>query len=430
MSTAPSPSQPARTRANGRRIDRWFRELGLPTFVPLRRWFIDLPRRVAPLVTAVTILAALGDDQFDRAIDEAVRAVPEVDDGQWIVVTIVLVVLAILALLAWAGYRLVRAAMRRLSPAIGNAVGVVLILVCLALLIVGGYLAKPDATVGPAFSAIATVLLCMLVTGMGGGALLSWGARLAVRNASAVGHMASIALPVILMLVVFAFFSAEVWQMASALHWGSIALIGLVVGALALIVVLRVCASEIDDTGRVLSADERRHLLEETPVEGRAGAEQAPSRPLRLVQRINLLLVMAVAQLMQALLFAALLWSLLMIIGGIAVPVGVVELWVGPGTAAHPLRVDRLVIGGATLPITVNLVKAAAVLAIISTLPFVFSAVSEARYRERFFDPIMADIRRAIVVRDTLLAAPTVAGAGPVAAENGGEAEEIPRRTP
>lgn len=430
MSTASSPSQPARTRANGRRIDRWFRELGLPTFVPLRRWFIDLPRRVAPLVTAVTILAALGDDQFDRAIDEAVRAVPEVDDGQWIVITIVLVVLAILALLAWAGYRLVRAAMRRLSPAIGNAVGVVLILVCLALLIVGGYLVKPDATVGPAFSAIATVLLCMLVTGMGGGALLSWGARLAVRNASAVGHMASIALPVILMLVVFAFFSAEVWQMASALHWGSIALIGLVVGALALIVVLRVCASEIDDMGRVLSADERRHLLAGTPVEGRAGAEQAPSRPLRLIQRINLLLVMAVAQLMQALLFAALLWSLLMVIGGIAVPVGVFELWVGPGTAAHPLRVDRLVIGGATLPITVNLVKAAAVLSIISTLPFVFSAVSEARYRERFFDPIMADIRRAIVVRDTLLAAPTIAGAGPAAAQNDGGADEIPRRTP
>ncbi|WP_416443307.1 hypothetical protein AB3K78_11355 [Leucobacter sp. HNU] len=417
MSTA-SSSPRTGARAAGRRVDRWFRELGLPTFVPLRRWFIDLPRRVAPLVTAVTILAALSDDQFDRAIDEAVRLVPEVDDGQWIVVTIVLVVLAILAALAWTGYRLVRAAMRRLSPAVGNAVGVALILVCLGLMIVGGYLAKPGATVGPMFSAVATVLVCMLITGMGGGALLSWGARLAVRNAAAVGHMASIALPVILMLVVFAFFSAEVWQMASALHWGSIALVGVVVGALALVVVLRVCASEIDDMGRVLGADERGRLLQGTPAGGRPGAELAPSRPLRLIQRINLLLVMAVAQLMQALLFAALLWSLLMIIGGIAVPVGVVELWVGPGTPAHPLHVERLVVGGATLPITVNLVKSAAVLSIISTLPFVFSAVSEARYRERFFDPIMADIRRAIVVRDALLAKPGAQGSA-VASEAG-----------
>jgi len=39
---------------------------------------------------------------------------------------------------------------------------------------------------------------------------------------------------------------------------------------------------------------------------------------------------------------------------------------------------------------------------VIAALPFVFSAVSEARYRERFFDPIMADMHRAILVRDEL----------------------------
>lgn len=65
---------------------------------------------------------------------------------------------------------------------------------------------------------------------------------------------------------------------------------------------------------------------------------------------------------------------------------------------------ERLAIGGATLPITMNLVKTAALMSIISSLPFVLSAVSEQRYRERFFDPIMADMRRAIVVRDVLMA--------------------------
>ena len=37
-------------RSAKRDADRWFREQGLPTFVPLRRWFTDLPRRVAPLL--------------------------------------------------------------------------------------------------------------------------------------------------------------------------------------------------------------------------------------------------------------------------------------------------------------------------------------------------------------------------------------------
>ncbi|KJL33871.1 hypothetical protein [Microbacterium azadirachtae] len=391
---------PVGARARQRAADRWFREQGLPTFVPLRRWFTDLPRRVAPLLTAVTLTAALLEGVMVTAIDAAADLLP---DDEWALLGIALLLLAGIAVIAWAGFRLVRAALRRLSAPAGAAVAGVVIAACLIALVVVGYLMRPGAKVAPVIEGLALVAACMLVTGAGGGALLSWGSRLAVRNVSAIGHMASIALPVILMLVVFAFFSAEVWQMSSALPWGSIALIGAVVAALALIVVLRVCASEIDEIRQTLTPEERTALLARTPI-AHDGSGSASSAPLRFVQRFNVMLVMAVAQLMQAVLFAAMLWALLVLIGGIAIPVGIVELWVGPGTPAHPLHVDRLMIGGATLPITMNLVKTAAVMSIISSLPFVLSAVSEQRYRERFFDPIMVDMRRAIVVRDVLMA--------------------------
>lgn len=391
---------PVGARARQRAADRWFREQGLPTFVPLRRWFTDLPRRVAPLLTAVTLTAALLEGVMVTAIDAAADLLP---DDEWALLGIALLLLAGIAVIAWAGFRLVRAALRRLSAPAGAAVAGVVIAACLIALVVVGYLMRPGAKVAPVIEGLALVAACMLVTGAGGGALLSWGSRLAVRNVSAIGHMASIALPVILMLVVFAFFSAEVWQMSSALPWGSIALIGAVVAALALIVVLRVCASEIDEIRQTLTPEERTALLARTPI-AHDGSGSASSAPLRFVQRFNVMLVMAVAQLMQAVLFAAMLWALLVLIGGIAIPVGIVELWVGPGTPAHPLHVDRLMIGGATLPITMNLVKTAAVMSIISSLPFVLSAVSEQRYRERFFDPIMVDMRRAIVVRDALMA--------------------------
>ncbi len=88
----------------------------------------------------------------------------------------------------------------------------------------------------------------------------------------------------------------------------------------------------------------------------------------------------------------------------VPIPVGVAEIWLGPGSESQPLVIEPLVIAGVELPITVNLLKAAMLLSLIATLPFVFSAVSEARYRERFFDPIMADMRRAILVRDALSA--------------------------
>ncbi|MGN7978677.1 hypothetical protein ACTJJ4_13960 [Microbacterium sp. 22195] len=393
-------STPPRTRADQRGADLWFRLMGLPTFVPLRRWFTDLPRRVAPLIASVTVARFLLQDLVDDAIEVAVEFF---GTDEWAIFASVLVLIGIALAIAWTAYALLRGLLRRLRPPVGTTVATAAIVLCLAGLIVGGYLMTPDATVGPVLSALALVLGCVLFTGMGGGALLTWASRLAVRNVSAIGYMASIALPVILMLVVFAFFSGEVWQMASALGWRSIWTVALVVGALAVVVVLSVCAKELDDDMHVQGHEHRLALVVGTPAEGWM-RESTPHRPLHRAQRINLLLVMAVAQVLQAVFFAALLWMLLVVIGAIAIPYGVVELWVGAGSASMPLEVVRIEVASATLPITVNLLKAAALLSVIATLPFVFSAVSEARYRERFFDPIMADMRRAIAVRDALRA--------------------------
>ncbi len=387
-------------RSARRDADRWFREQGLPTFVPLRRWFTDLPRRVAPLIVWVAIVVY----PLGGSIDLAVDAAEETTGGEaTLLVAIVFFVLAVAIAVTWGGYFLVRALLRRLSVGIGTLVALLLIIACIAGIISDGYDTNPRATVGPVFTALAIVALCVLVTGMGGGALISWASRLAVRNASAIGHMASIALPVILMLVVFAFFSAEVWQMASALHWGSIALVGLVVAILAGIVVLRVSASEIDDDAQAPTEVQRRAMLRRHPRRA-PHSGSAAHQPLRAPQRLNILLAMTFAQLVQALFFALLLAALLIVIGGIAIPVGVAEIWLGPGSESQPLAIEPLVIAGVELPLTVNLLKAAMLLSVIATLPFVFSAVSETRYRERFFDPIMADMRRAILVRDALSA--------------------------
>lgn len=382
-----------------RSADRWFRELGLPTFVPLRRWLTDLPRRVVPLMTVATIVVPAILDFNGSVVVEVFGS----GGGEWLLLAVGLTLLAVIALLAWAGYRVVRAVLRRMPVVAGTIAAVLWIALCVAALIVAGYQRHPGAVFSPVVEGVAIMLSCMLITGAGGGAVFAWASRLAVRNGSAIGHMASIALPVILMLVVFAFFSAEVWQIGSALSWPSIALVAMVVAALALLVVLRVSAAEIDETRQTLTVEQRVALLESTPAAGR-GADAVEPAPLRLAQRVNLLLVMAVAQLIQALLFAGLLWALLVTIGAITIPYGVIASWIGAATTtgAAQLRVEPVMLGGVSLPITINLIKTAAFLSIIAALPFVLSAVSEARYRERFFDPIMVDIRRAILVRDVL----------------------------
>ena len=382
-----------------RAADKWFRELGLPTFVPLRRWFTDLPRRLAPLLAWVTLVVLLLRDGIIAIVDTAADLF--IDDGWVIFVTVVLLLLTTF-LVAWIAFAIVRSLLRRLPRVVGITLASLIIIGCATSIIASGYATDEHATVSPVFTALLLVTVCALIAGMGGGALVSWAARMAVRNASAIGHMASLALPVILMLVIFSFYAAELWQVGTALSWGSLALVGLFVGAIAVAVVLRVCASEIDDMNQSLSSAQRTAMLVDTPAADRTPTTE--SRPLGLLQRGNILLVMAVAQLLQALFFALILWAILVVLGAISVPAGLVTLWVGTGTDELPLAVEYFVVGDTTLPITVNLFKTSALLALIAALPFVFSAVSEERYRERFFDPIMADMRRAVVVRDALSA--------------------------
>lgn len=394
------PAASRHRRSINRVADRWFREQGLPTFVPLRRWFTDLARRVAPLLVSVTLLSVLFS-HLASLVDAALAAIGEPESDDVIVGGVALVVFVVGIAVAWTGYLAARALLRALPTGPGVIVALIIVAVFASWMVWNGYLLSPDSTVGPVVEVAVVLGLSVLVTGMGGGALISWASRLAVRNAAAVGHMASLALPVILMLVVFAFFSSEVWQMSSALPWSSFGLLALLVAVLATVVVLRVSASEIDDSSQVTTIEQRAALIVGTPAaEGDPTA--APPRRLQPAQRLNILLAMTFAQLVQALFFAALLCGLLIVIGTITVPLGIVELWVGTGTATLPLAVEPVRVGSITLPTTVNLLKSATLLSLIATLPFVFSAVSESRYRERFFDPIMADMRRAIVVRETL----------------------------
>lgn len=366
--------------------------------MPLRRWFVDLPRRVAPLLVWVTIVGLLMRDGITEVITFAAEYFES--DG-WIIFFTVLFLLAITLVIAWVAFWIVRAVLRRMPRLPGIIFASLAIIACVASIAITGYVTDRNATVSPVFVALGVLLGCALVIAMGGGALISWAARMAVRNASAVGNMASLALPVILMLVVFSFFATELWQMGTALTGWSLLLVGLFVGALAVAVVLQVCAAEIDEMGQTLTREQRSELLVGTPAQDRVLVSDI-AQPLLWPQRVNILLVMATAQLLQALFFAALLWALLVTLGAIAVPSGLVSLWIGSGSAETPMRVEYVTVAGSALPITVNLLKTSALLALIAALPFVFSAVSEERYRERFFDPIMADMRRAVVVRDAL----------------------------
>lgn len=335
-----------------------------------------------------TLIDAIGE-YFGRSASDSIIAVTG------------LIVLALLVLLAWGLYAATRSALRRLPVVPGRGLAAVVVVCALTDVILGRAGATEDM-VGAVRDAVMIASVCVLFIALGGAALTSWAARLAVRNLFALGHMATIALPVILMLVLFSFFAAEIWQMGTLLTWRSLLLLSLVVATLCTLVVLRVSALELKAGATALTIDERVALLQGTPAEARADAVDAPSASLGATQRINMLFAIALAQLVQAAFFVLLVAVLLIVIGAITVPPSLVQTWIGGGENPPKLLVEPVVIQGMHPPLTTNLLKSAALLAVISALPFVFSAVSEHRYREAFFEPIVADMRRAILVRAVL----------------------------
>lgn len=401
-----SPSEPRLTPADA---DHWFRMQGLPAFVPRRRWFHDIARRAAPLVVAVAVFWAFAGDGLEL-LQLAGELFGRSKDDTIIAITIVtLVVLTFI--LAWALYAATQFAVRRLPATLGSVFATVAIVAATVDAVVGG-IGEPGDVGVAGRDGLLIVGACILFIALGGAALVAWAARLAVRNLFAMGHMAAIALPVILMLVLFSFFAAEIWQMGTLLTARSLLLLTLVVAVLSVLVVVRVAAAELSGGTETLSSTHRASLLRGTPVEG-CRIDGTEPRALGLSQRLNMLLAIVLSQMVQAAFFALLLAALLVVIGAITVPSSLVQTWIGGGENPPKLLVEPVVLQGVQLPLTTNLLKSAALLAVISALPFVFSTVSERRYREAFFEPIVADMHRAILVRALLHEAGRSALPGP-----------------
>ncbi len=353
--------------------DHWLRAQGLPTLVPLRRWGDDLPRRIAPGVvwlTGLQLLALLallalsgigGNDLYSNAA------------LAWLLVGSA--ALAVLPVLIALWIRRVLARVRRANLVASTMVVAALVVDIALSAALGDYGVLAEFAFG-----LAGLVLIAVITWSGVGALIAWTLRSAVTNLGAVRHMATIALPVILLLVIFAFFSAEPWQLTDSLSWPRLFGFGLVIWFIGAFVVLPASWRS------VMSDDERR-----------------PRRPLSGLQQLNVLLVMIISQLLMAAMFATLLTTILVIVGDISVTRTTQRAWVG-----H--RPVDWVVSDQTMPVTVNLLKAAVFLSLVAALSFVISSVSDREYRQHFFDPMLERIAAALHTVDPADGVRTAAG--------------------
>lgn len=376
-------SVPVPTPASDRRIhEAHLRSLGLPLMIAPASRLREVLRRSAGVCAGLAV-AFTGLAVLDRANDQAVMAIegigvaPEdLDDiaavtvlGRLLLLAAALIVLS--PLIGW----LVSLVARRCRVTVGSLLG--------ATAVVGLVVVPPaafDPWDGPTVRTTAIVAAAVLLgTYVGVGSLVRWSFRRVRRELGTMGPMVARVLPVLMLAVLFLFFSAEIWQVMVEITWPRALAVVATMGALTVLLVV------------VTTRDDLQRELDTTSGEN-------DDEALRFAERGNLLLVPVLATLIQAVLFAGLVFCFFLFLGWVAIPEATEIRW-----TRQPTADPRGLLAG--VPVSVTLIRVALMLAAFSALNLAAAAASDAAHRARFVRPILDEVVHGLAAREAYLRA-------------------------
>ena len=254
-----------------------------------------------------------------------------------------------------------------------------------------------------------------LVVAFGVLEIAGWAARRVVVEAEHIIGLLARTLPLLLILVVFLLFAAELWEIANAMELVELALILALLMLVAALLVANTARAELrrieSDADPMAAPDAVRG----TPAAALPVERPIPAPPpLGRLERTNLGLVIVLNQLVQSLFVGLVLMAFLVVLGWIAVPASVQERWIG-----EPVRVlvhvDLL---GEMRTLSLELLIAAALLGGIVGLYFTGLSVTDSVYRRDSFGRVLDEVEQIAAVRTVYLAsarapAPVRASRGP-----------------
>ncbi len=238
----------------------------------------------------------------------------------------------------------------------------------------------------------AAFVATMLAITYGLGALLKAAIRHVIADLRNSVDLLGRALPPMLFVTLFLFFTGELWQAMNQLLWPRVSLVVLLFAA---ITVLAAAARLHDEIGRV-EQDLRPEVLSTackgTPLADVEITESLPPKRLNSRQLRNLLVMLAIRQLVQAAVVGLGLFSFFVVLGLIVVTPAIATQWIGatpewswiPGVPSAMLR-------NATL------------FAAFGSMYFSVISMSDAEHRRRFFAPVLEKVERTLEVRAVYL---------------------------
>ncbi|MEU3644388.1 hypothetical protein AB0E59_13500 [Lentzea sp. NPDC034063] len=246
----------------------------------------------------------------------------------------------------------------------------------------------------------AAFVATMLATTYGLGALLKAASRHVIADLGNSVHLIGRALPPMLFVTLFLFFTGELWQAMNQLRWPRVSLVVLLFAA---ITVLAAAARLRDEIGRV-EQDLRPEILtgacKGTPLSDVEITEPLPPKRLNGRQSRNLLVMLAIRQLVQAAVIGLALFAFFVVLGLIVVTPEIAEQWIGaPAKASVIPGVPSAMLRNATL------------FAAFGSMYFSVISMSDAEHRRQFFAPVIEKVERTLEVRAVYLNVRERAGA-------------------
>ncbi len=229
--------------------------------------------------------------------------------------------------------------------------------------------------------------------------IATWAVARTFRSLGLLFPLVTRALPLLLLFVTFLFVNTEVWQVATSLKggilWGAV----LLFAAVAVGFLLVRLPEELDNVDDEIHGSRLVSSCRGTPLEGIAdelveGEEDlfdlGDDTVITGYQKVNLILVLLVSQIVQVLLLAFAVFVFFLVFGTVVMQDAVVESWIG--------RSPRALVPGLPGP-TVELTQVAVFLAAFSGLYFTVYAVTDESYRKQFFTAITDELEQAVGVR-------------------------------
>ena len=384
-----------------RRTERWFINQGLPNLIADYRFRSHVLPRMLPFLAAVIVVSA-----------GLLPLLTHTDPERGILVGSAVLVVGLfglpVALIRWS----------RRDPRLSRG-GAAIVLIAFAaaplvipLLLIGGY-ARPDraliigvtGTSTAVLVASTALVLAILFAAIFAATWFTTAYGLVPLAARAISHAATDmrstlqlqgrALPTLLFVTFFLFFTSELWQLMNHLAWTRLVLVLVLFAAVTVLATSARLRGEIERVEHDLSPSRLTAARVGTPLASIPDALTTVDTPPSLTarQETNLLLVLVTRQLIQAGVVGLGLFLFFVILGLIVVDHTTASAWV----VGEPVR-------SAWVPfMPVALFRAAVLLAGFGSMYFAINAMTQSEYRREFFEPVIEDVERALAVRAVYL---------------------------